>query len=357
MSTENHSSISKLIQALVSILGLILLLVWMQGGFTAKVHPGTAQAAEKSEPVRGPTAKLIIKEIKETMLWPGTVTARTVAQIAPKVPARILAIGVNAGDWVKAGQIVVRLDAEELQSRVNQARSALAAAEAQSAKAGAGLRRTQSLFAQEAATQQSLESAQAAAHTAEAQVAEARAAIATAESLLTETVLRTPFDGTVLKRDLEPGDMALPGSPVLTVQSGQRLRVEAAIPTACAGDVRLGDELKARVGEHKFTVKVEEITPAADPKTSTVLVKASLENPNATKPGLFVWLEQDCGNRKALLIPSTAVSRSGQLESVLLVVDGKTLLRHIRTGKAYDGWVEVLSGLNEGDVVLTGGAK
>ena len=103
--------------------------------------------------------------------------------------------------------------------------------------------------------------------------------------------------------------------------------------------------------------KRQEITPAADPKTSTVLVKASLENPNAAKPGLFAWLEQDCGNRKALLIPSTAVSRSGQLEAVRLVLDGGTRLRHIRTGKAYEGLVEVLSGLNEGDVVLTGGGK
>jgi multidrug efflux system membrane fusion protein len=357
MSTENHSSISKLIQALVSIAGLILLLVWMQGGFATKVQPGTAQAAEKGEPVPGPTAKVIFKEINETMLWPGTVTARTVAQLSSKVPARILSIHANAGDVVKAGQIVVRLDATELQSRVNQARSALAAAEAQSAKAGADLRRTQSLFDQEAATRQTLEAAQAAAHTSAAQVAEARAAIATAESLLGETVLRTPFDGTVVKRNLEPGDMALPGMPVLTIQSGQRLRVEAAIPTSCAGDVRLGDALKARIGEHTFAVKVEEITPAADAKTSTVLVKASLENPNATKPGLFVWLEQNCGSRKTLLIPSSAVNRSGQLESALLVLDGNTRLRHIRTGKTHDGWVEVLSGLKEGDVVLTGAGK
>ena len=357
MSTENHSSSSKLIQALASILGLILLLVWMQGGFTAKVQPGTAQAAEKGEPVSGPTAKVIFKEIDETMLWPGTVTARTVAQISSKVPARILAVNVYPGDVVKAGQIVARLDATELQSRVNQARSALAAAEAQSAKAGADLRRTQRLFDQEAATQQSLESAQAAAHTSAAQVAEARTAIATAESTLSETVLRVPFDGTVVKRNQEPGDMAMPGMPVLTMQSGQRLRVEVAIPTACAGDVHLGDALKARIGEHTFGVKVEEITPAADPKTSTILVKASLENPNATQPGLFVWLEQNCGNRKTLLIPSAAVSRSGQLESVLLVVDGGTRLRHIRTGKTHDGWVEVLSGLKEGDVVLTGGGK
>ncbi|MFZ4704275.1 MAG: efflux RND transporter periplasmic adaptor subunit, partial [Candidatus Methylumidiphilus sp.] len=165
---------------------------------------------------------------------------------------------------------------------------------------------------------------------------------------------RTPFDGTVLKRNLEPGDMAMPGSPVLTLQSGQRLRVESAIPTSCAGDVHLGDGLKIRIENSEYTVKVEEITPAADPKTSTVLVKAGLDQSSGIKPGLFGWLEQHCGSRKTLLIPASAVSRSGQLESVLLVSDGHLRLRHVRIGKRHDGWAEVLSGLQEGDVVLTG---
>ena len=357
MSAGQSSSVSKWIQALISILGLVLLLVWMQGGFTAKVPPGTAHAEAKSQPIHGPTATVMLKEIDETLLWPGTVTARTVAQIASKVPARILAINVNAGDAVKAGQMVARLEPTELQSRVNQARSALATAESQHAKAVIDLRRTQNLFDKEAATQQSLEVAQAAENTSAAQVAEARAMIATAETLLSDTVLLMPFDGTVIKRNLDPGHMALPGTPVLTVQSAQRPRVEANVPISCANYVRLGDTLKARLGESKFNVKVEEISPAADPSTGTILVKAGFDNSTAVKPGVFVWLEQKCGSRKSLLIPSSAVSRSGQLESVLLVADGGTRLRHIRTGKTDDGWVVVLSGLKEGDVVIAGGGK
>ena len=357
MSAGHSSTVSKWIQALISILGLVLLLVWIQGGFTAKVPPGTAHAEAKSQPIHGPTATVMLKEIDETLLWPGTVTARTVAQIASKVPARILAINVNAGDVVKAGQIVTRLEPTELQSRVNQARSALATAESQHAKAVIDLRRTQNLFDKEAATQQSLDAAQAAENTSAAQVAEARAMIATAETLLSDTVLLMPFDGTVIKRNLDPGHMALPGTPVLTVQSAQRPRVEANVPISCANYVRLGDTLKARLGESKFNVKVEEISPAADPSTGTILVKAGFDNSTAVKPGVFVWLEQKCGSRKSLLIPSSAVSRSGQLESVLLVVDGATRLRHIRTGKTDDGWVVVLSGLKEGDVVMARGGQ
>jgi len=341
----------KPIQALVSLLGLVLMLAWMEGGFTSKTPPGV-QAAEKTELVHGPTAKVERRESAELMRWPATVSARSVAQISAKIPARILSLSVQAGDKVAAGQILARLDQTELQSRVDQARSVLAAAQALSAKATADLHRTQNLFKQEAATQQSLEAALAQARSADAQVAQAKAAIATAESLSAETVLRAPFDGTVVKRNLEPGDLAQPGTPVLTVQTSQKLRVEIAIPESCARSIALGESLKAQIAGLSRTVKVEEIAPAADPQSRTVLVKASLDG--SAQPGAFAWVEQACGQRSALLIPAAAVSRSGQLESVRLLEQGTPKLRHVRTGKAYDGQVEVLSGLKAGDVVVLG---
>lgn len=348
----SHSSPNKLAYSLVSITGLVLMLVWMQGGFVSKVPPGTAQAAEKTEPVQGPAAKVEQKEIGETMRWPGTVAARTVVQVSPKVPARILEITVRAGDAVKAGQLLARLDPTELQSRANQARSGLEAAQAQAARADANLRRVQSLFAQEAATQQSLEAAQAEAKSAAAQVGQARAAIAAAESVVSETSLHAPFDGVIVKRNLEPGATALPGTAVLTLQSGQKLRVEAAVPESCARRLQPGAELRAVLGEKAYAAIVEEIAPAADPQTRTVLIKAGLANSGAAQPGAFVWLEQRCGGRGVLLVPAVAVSRSGQLESVRLLEQGVAKLRHVRTGKAQDGSVEVLSGLRAGDVVV-----
>lgn len=351
MDAKNYQ---KPLQALFSLLGLVLLLVWMQGGFSAKVSPGAAQAGEKGRTAAvGATAKVEASEFDELMRWPGAVSARSVAQIAPKVPARILAINVKTGDSVQAGQVLARLDPSELQSRVSQARSALAAGEAQSGKAQSDLRRAQSLYDQEAATLQTLEAAQAAARASGAQVAEARAAIAAAESLLAETELRAPFDGAVVKRNLEPGDMAMPGSPVLTVQSGRNLRVEAAIPESCGREIRRGDRLKAQVAGQDYPVTVEEVSPAVDPQTRTLLVKAALDA--AAQPGAFAWLEQSCGRRKLLSIPAAAVTRSGQLESVGLVKDGEIRLRHIRTGSSFDGRVEVLSGLKEGDTVALRG--
>ena len=351
MSTASHSN-HQLVYALSSLAGLILLLVWMQGGFYSKVAPGTVQAAEQTPPPQGQPVKVVAQELGELRQWPATVSARAVAQLAPKIAARVLEIKVRTGETVKAGQTLARLDERESQAKLAQAKAALVAAEAQAARAGADARRIHNLFDKEAATKQSLEAAQAAASASSAQTQAARAAIAEVESLVGETTLRAPFDGAVVQRHAEPGDMALPGTPVLTVQTSQSMRIEASIPESCSGTLRPGDVLKARLGETRFDATVEEIAPAADPQTRTVLIKAGIQAQSAIQPGAFAWIEQACGVRQVLLIPASAVIRSGQLESVHMLESGRDLLRHVRTGKAHEGMIEVLSGLKAGDTLL-----
>jgi multidrug efflux pump subunit AcrA (membrane-fusion protein) len=85
-----------------------------------------------------------------------------------------------------------------------------------------------------------------------------------------------------------------------------------------------------------------------------VLIKANLPSGSPLKPGAFVWVEQACGQRRALLLPTAAVTRTGQIQSVHLVRDGRYELRHIRTGQVYGEFSEVLSGLQDGDLVATG---
>lgn len=350
---------SKPLYAGLSIAVLILLLMWMQGSFEHKVAPGLSPAAAAERPATGTTARVARREADEVFAWPGTVAAKVVAQVAPKVAGRILEIAVRAGDKVQRGQVLARLEETEIRARLGQARSALAATEAEAARARTDEQRFQNLFAREAATRQDLDAAVAAARGGEARMREAGEAVKEAESRLSETVLKAPFDAVVVRRNQEPGDMALPGSPVLTLQQSKELRIESAIPANCAGLVQLGDELKARIAspEGEFRAVVEEIQPAADPGTRTVLVKARLPEESGVQPGAFGWLYQACGRSTMLLVPASAVSRIGQLESVRLVVDGHSRLRHVRTGKRHDGQVEILAGLREGDTVLLAGER
>ncbi|CAI8848804.1 efflux RND transporter periplasmic adaptor subunit [Methylococcus capsulatus] len=354
MHAQAHGSNSRntLSYAAMAVSALVLMLVWMEGGFVGKAAPGL-RAEEQAEPVRGQTYTLAPRTIAETSAWPATVSARVVARISPKVAGRITEITRRVGDRVQRGEVLARLEAKELGARLGQARAQLAAAEAEAVRARAELIRSESLYAKEAATRQTLETAQAAARAANAQVKAAQDAIAEAGSLFGETELKSPVDGTVVSRELDRGDTAMPGMPVLTVQESGRLRIEGAVAERCAGALRAGAPLTARGGspEQVYPVEVDEVAPAADPATRTVWFKARLPDAATWQPGAYVSVELPCGQREVLLIPAAAVTRIGQIESVRLVEKDRSVLRHIRTGRFHDGQLEVLAGLEPGDTV------
>ncbi len=287
--------------------------------------------------------------------WPSSIKSRSVAKIAPKFSGRILEVKVNAGSRVKQGDIVAVLDKSDQEAAYQQAQSALNAARAQAARAIADEKRIITLFRQGAATRQSYDAIIAQARSARAMVNQAQGAVRKIRANLNENILKAPFDGVVSERLQEPGDMGLPGVPVVVIQKADDLRAEAAIPTHCAKRIHLGMKINVRVDavNRTFTATVDEIAPEIDPLTRTQLIKAALPQDESLVPGLFAWMEQSCeDNRQILLIPQSAVMHFGQLEAVKIVENGHVYSRHIRTGKQYGDKVEVLSGLREGETIL-----
>lgn len=344
--------------ALGAVAGLVILLLAMQGSFADKVKPGTTLYAENPLASSQVTAVARLVENATLLTWPATVTARTETHLAARLTGRIMEITVRAGDPVRRGQVLVRLDPEELKARVAEARAGLASAEAQSVRAHADDQRIRHLYAGEAATRQELDASTATTASASARVTEAREAVHAIESLLADAVITAPYDGRVIRREQEPGDMALPGRSILSLQQAGELEIEATIPVGCAGLLHLNSAVTIKLAHDaaKVTAHISEIQPAADPVTHTVLVKARLPETAETKnlkAGSSASLQQPCGQEAHLTIPETAITRSGQLESVQWVgSDGIGRLRHVRTGKRHDGEVEILSGLEPGDRVL-----
>lgn len=354
MHAEAHGSNPRkmLLYGAAAVSALVLMLVWMEGGFVGKAVPGVQAEEQKSQAI-GETVTLAPQTIADTTVWPATVAARIVARISPKVAGRVVEITRKVGDRVQRGEVVARLEAKELGARLGQARAQLSGAEAEAIRARTELIRSESLYAKEAATQQTLETAQAAARAANAQVKAAQDTIAEAGSVFGETELRSSVDGTVVSRELDRGDTAMPGMPVLTVQESGRLRIEGAVAERCAAALRAGAPLTARGGmpEQAYPVEIDEVSPVADPATRTVWFKARLPDAVTWQPGAYASVALPCGQREVLLIPEAAVTRIGQIESVHVVEQGRAVLRHIRTGRTQDGQLEVLSGLEPGDTV------
>ncbi len=342
----------------LSITGLLLVILFALGviGGPDQVPPGNTAIKDTTPlPPGAKTLTLGEQQSDNIISWPGTIKSRSVAKIAPKFSARILDVTVNAGDTVNKGDVLARLDKADLQAAWQEAKSALDSARAQAARANADEKRIKELYSKGAATRQNYDTTIAMARSARAAVSRALAAVKRISANLNENILKAPFDGIVSERLQEPGDMGLPGVPVVIVQKADDLRVEAAIPTHCAKRIHLGMDVSIRVDalNKNIHAKIDEIVPEIDPLTRTQLVKAALPSAEGLVPGLFAWMKLSCGDSKnILLIPSSAVMHFGQLEAVKIVDGNQVYTRHIRTGKQQGDKVEVLSGLRKGETIL-----
>ncbi len=350
MSREH---LRKLSVASVAIAGLVLLLMVLQGTLGGhKVQPGNVAISTPPLLEGMRKAQVVRRETDDLMTWPGTVQAHNYAELAPKLMGRILEVRVVVGDTVKTGQVLAVLDDRDLRARLNEARAALIAAQAQATEAAADEQRTRRLFDKQAATAQELEAAVARGQSGRAAVAQAKSKVTETEVLLSENLITAPFPGKVVRRLADPGQMGLPGRPILTVQESARLKFLAQVPASCAQALVVGQSLEVRVEAQELPAQIEELAPAADPQSRTIAVKLSLPEAAATRPGSFGRLIQACGRHEALLIPTEAVVRIGQLEQVQVLTDDGPRRRLIRTGKTYEREIEVLSGLKEGETVL-----
>jgi RND family efflux transporter MFP subunit len=350
---------TKGVVAVAAIAALVLLLLYLQGTIGGhKVRPGNVPL-ETAGAAGLQTAVVEKREVSDMVDWPGTVRSRSVANVAPKVMARVLEVHVSAGATVKHGDTLAVLDDREIKSRAEQARAALAAAAAQAKQADADLERARMLFKKQAATQESLDAAVARAKGSRAQVAQARDGLGEVQVMLGDTTLRAPFDGVVAERLADPGDMAVPGKPLIVIQDPQSLRLEANVGEYCAGRLSLGQEVPVRfeTPPRDVSARIDVIAPMADPQSRTFLIKAALPAQADLRSGTFGTMRVSCGTHQALLVPAAAVTRTGQLEAVQVLADSGPRMRHVRTGKTYGDQVEVLSGLQEGEKVVVGAAR
>jgi RND family efflux transporter MFP subunit len=333
---------------------LVLFLIWIEGGFVPKVSPG--EEAEKRDTLNVATMTVSRQSAEGPIAWPARVEPLKTIQIASKFPGRIMEIAVSAGSKVSRGQQLVRLDNTELNARLSQAKAHLGAAEAGFSRASADAHRIRNLFEKEAATRQTLDSAIAEERQTKASVQEAKALVSQMESEVAETNLVAPYDGMVEHRLQEPGDLVLPGQPIVTFLQSPVLRIEASIPSSCANSILVGGKITATLPDQSTEVSaiVEEKEPASDRETQTQRIKARLAGDAQVLPGSFVWLQQACGSESLMLIPATAIKRVGQLETVWITKEGHSRIRHIRTGRRLGDNIEVLSGLNEGDQLVIG---
>ncbi len=275
----------------------------------------------------------------------GTVQSKFHATLEAKVSGHIEQLPIALGQQVTAGKLVALLGSSDLKARLDQA-------EASQEQAKRNWDRISALFHQLAATRAEYDDAQTQNRVAEAAVAEAKAMLGYAKVV-------APFDGVVTRKWADVGDLASPGKPLVDIEDPSQLRVQADVPDVIASYVHQGDRMAVHVDalSEDLTVAVVEISPAADPVTHTFRVKVDLPITPGLMSGQFARLEVPVGESDTLLVPDSAVVQRGQMEILFVVVNGHAQLRLVKTGRQLGDQVEILSGLDAGDVVVTHGSN
>lgn len=319
--------------------------------------------------------------------WPaiyeaaGTVRAKTSATIAAKWMGYVRDVKVQVGDRVREGQLLVALDSrdldagldrataarEEVHNAIPEADSAVAAAKADLDLAQATFRRMNELYEKKSISDQEFDEASAKRKAAQAafdmarakrsqldaRLAQAGEEVRAAQVTRSYAQVAAPFAGVVTAKSVDPGNLAAPGAPLLTVER-DGYRLEASVEESKLASIRLGQPVAVNLDGigRAIEARVSGIVPSVDPSSRAYIVKIDLPGERGLRSGMFGRARFQTGTRQVLAIPLAAVIERGQLQGVFVAEDSVARTRLITLGDKSADQVEVLSGLAAGEKIV-----
>jgi RND family efflux transporter MFP subunit len=288
------------------------------------------------------TATLQPREVDLTYAAEAVVEAVRQATVAAQVQGRVVEVRADAGQRVKKGELLMRIDAREFAENA-------AAAQAQHIQAKANFERMKNLYAQKFVSSAALDKA-------EADFKAAAAAAGASGATWSHTNVTAPISGIVAQRHTELGELAAPGKPLVSVYEPGSLRVIASIPQYRLAEIRRNAKARLEFPEAGLWVDATrvEILPTADARSHTVTARLYLPTTvEGVFPGMAVRAHFVTSSGKKLTVPPQAVLRRGEVTGVY-VFDAQNVprLRQVRLGEMLgNGELEVLAGLAAGDTV------
>jgi RND family efflux transporter MFP subunit len=313
---------------------------WISGisALTSVVIVGGCGGEPGALPVSSAPAEVVVSTPAATAgftMAPASVVATREAELATRVSGTIRRLAVDIGSRVAAGDTLVVLDTSEIDARIRSAEAAAELARQWHARIAA-------LKSEGSATAQELDDATA-------RLAMAEAALRDARAQREYVVLRAPFAGVITARRADPGDLALPGSPILEMIGGHGVKIEADLPGELAGRVAVGEAVSVFWPEAaaRYSAHVARVVPALERSSRRFRVEARFDPAGATPdipPGTFVRLELGTPISTTRWIPADAVVTRGQMQGVFIVDGTELRLRWVRLGQRLAETVELLAG-------------
>lgn len=294
-----------------------------------------------------PTITVEVEKVQEELVRSrievvGTIEAVERASISALISGQIIELPVVLGSKVQKGDVLLRISAGDISAKVLQA-------EAQLSQARRNLARENKLQKQGASTKETVKSLKDVTRIAEGAYKEA-------QTMLDYTTITAPFSGTITNKVVNTGDLASPGKLLLQIENGEKLQVLAQVPEALLLKVSEGEMLSIEIPAANITLtgEVAEVAPAANPMSRTAPVKINIESGPNLRVGQFARISLEGTGESTLMLVESGVLLKGQLE-IIFVVDEKdntARMRLIKTGASHDGEIEIISGLEPGEMVV-----
>jgi RND family efflux transporter MFP subunit len=306
----------------------------------------------------------------------GSLIGAQTVDVVPRAQGRLQSIQVRIGDPVTRGQVLAKVEDQELREQLRQAdasfevaRATIRQREADLSFARTNLDRNKSLFDRSLLPRQSLDDAEARYQASQAQLDLAQAQLAQAGSRREElrinlgnTTVNSPVTGFVAKRFVDPGAYVTQNVTLLSVVDISIVRLIVNLVERDLSKVSVGAGAAVTVDAYpgeSFTGRVARVAPVLDPATRTAEMEVEIQNPSGRlKPGMYARVRLISANKEnALVVPKAALVTSQDRRGVFMVQKGQAVFRPVSLGLEEPERVEVLDGLKEGDEVVTTGAS
>lgn len=313
-----------------------------------------------------------IKDVTVTALAPttiddvfeltGSVKARLSANISTKVIGEVTDVYVKEGDVVKAGQILLKIDDSDINERIKAADKGMESAKHNRDLSRKTYQRYKALADEKAVSGHELDQIETQMRVSEAEYERAKALLNEALTYLKYTKITAPYNGIITAKHIDKGNMAVQGMPLFSIESNEKYYIEVSADESMLGVIKTGlpvrvffDSLNNEFREMR--AKVTEVIPSVDTKTRTFTVKIDLPMHNI-RSGMFARVGFLTGKKESILINKDWVVKKGQLTGVYTVDDkGIINYRLIKLGKTFGDRIEVISGLNQKDKIISNGIE
>ena len=275
-------------------------------------------------------------ELHQTLALSGSLRAVQQAIVKARLAADVREVVAREGEAVKAGQVLVRMDATEYQARVEQARGNLNAALAQRDIANKTRDNNRALLEKGFISRNAFDNAASQLAVAEANVEAARGALDQVKKLLNDTVIRAPITGLIASRSVQPGEKVSPDNRLLEIVNLDLMEMEASVPTNDIARVVVGQQVRLRIEglPDAFSGRVTRINPATQPGSRSILVYVQIANPqHILRVGMFAEAQLSLLTKtNVLALPQSAIHKDSNGATVYVIDNGKLLKAPVTLG-------------------------